>query len=177
MLEWLTPAIPASSGTSFAPSHPFAHVVWRTPTHNGATITRFYIMTQTSLSSAALQYRGGPPLWAAPVQRDESVRNSSFQPQASSFQKPWPPCGGHLIADLELEFYLTHRKLSPLRNPNRKFSSLLYLFTNDQSRVTSHRFLIHGSAIKTPRKPFKNNNLTNSNRRQTGGQETTFAQQ
>ena len=77
--------------------------------------------------------------------------------------------GLFLIANLELEFHLTHRKLSPLQIPNRKFSSLLYLFTNDQSRVTSHRFLIHGTAIKTQRNPFKNNNLTNSNRRQTGG--------
>ena len=129
-----------------------------TPAQDRATIARFYMMTQTSLSGAALQYRGGPPWWASPDQGDAYVRNSSFRPQASSFQKPWPPYGGRLIANLELEFHLNHRKLSPLQIPNRKFSPLLYLFTNDQSRVTSHRFLIHGSAIKTPRNPFRNNN-------------------
>jgi hypothetical protein len=32
-----------------------------------------------------------------------------------------------LIANLELEFHLTHRKLSPLRFPNRKFSPLFHL--------------------------------------------------
>ena len=171
------------------------------------------MMTQTSLSAAAPQYRGGPP-WCAPPAYPEVRRGypegRGFIPSINDRTiVPLPPAQPHprspfpatshpplatevlianadaasigilsdqreskglfLIANLELEFHLTHRKLSPLQTPNRKFSSLLYLFTNDQSRVTSHRFLIHGSAIKTPRNPFKNNNLTNSNRRQTGG--------
>jgi hypothetical protein len=81
-----------------------------------------------------------------------------------------------LIANLELEFHLTRRKLSPLRISNRKF---LHFFHPDSASnfcllVTSHSslatvLLIHGSAIKTPRNPFKNSNLKISNRRQTGG--------
>ena len=78
-----------------------------------------------------------------------------------------------LIANLELEFHLTHTKLSPLRISNRKF---LRVFTNHQSRVTSHCFLIHGSAIKTHRNQFKNSNLQISNRRQTGGLRTHQSQ-
>ena len=63
--------------------------------------------TQTSLSAATR------------AQRDNSVRNSSFQPPAPSFQK--------LIANLELEFHLTQRKLSPLRISNRKFFAVFHL--------------------------------------------------
>jgi hypothetical protein len=63
--------------------------------------------TQTSLSAATR------------AQRDESVRNSSFQPPAPSFQK--------LIANLELEFRLTYRKISSLRISNRKFFAIFHL--------------------------------------------------
>ena len=63
--------------------------------------------TQTSLSKATR------------AQRDESIRNSSFQPPAPSFQK--------LIANLELEFHLTHRKISLLKISNRKFFAILRL--------------------------------------------------
>jgi hypothetical protein len=77
-----------------------------------------------------------------------------------------------LIANLELEFQLTHTKLSPLRISNRKFLAILCFSPSNQSRVTSHQFLIHGSAIKTPRNPFKNSTLQISNRRQTGGLRT-----
>jgi len=183
--------------------------------------------TQMSLSAATR------------AQRDESVRNSSFQPPAPSFQ--------NLIANLELEFHLSHRKVSPLRISNRKYFAVFHLtaqlcrrpsssslpasslkgrgfrafcvptapsgicvrctpvassgpsisnpghrpiplacpesrrvypesrraqphprklfFTNHQSRVTNHGFLIYGPAIGIRRKPFKNNILKISNRR------------
>jgi hypothetical protein len=78
--------------------------------------------TQTSLSAAT----------RAP--KDESVRNSSFQPPAPSFQK--------LIANLELEFRLTHRKISPLKISNRKFLAVLrFVFLTPRS-------------LPYPRKPF-----------------------
>ena len=78
--------------------------------------------TQTSLSAATR------------AQRDESVRNSSFQPPAPSFQK--------LIANLELEFHLTHRKVSPLKISNRKFLAIL-------------RFVfLTRRPLPYPRKPF-----------------------
>jgi hypothetical protein len=100
-----------------------------------------------------------------------------------------------LIANLELESQLTHRKLSPLRIPNSKYSRVLPslrrtgLPTLSASLhcpeprgqqvaphkpflvITSlliHGSLIHGSAIKSRRKPFENSNLQISNRRQTG---------
>src|ERR1700722_7947205 len=77
---------------------------------------------QTSLSAATR------------AQRDESVRNSSFQPPAPSFQK--------LIANLELEFRLTQRKISLLRNSNRKyFAFLRFVFLTRRP-------------LPYPRKPF-----------------------
>ena len=72
-----------------------------------ATISRFYMTTQTSLSAATR------------AQRDESVRNPSFQTPAPSFQK--------LTANLELEFRLTHRKISLLKISNRKFFAVFHL--------------------------------------------------
>ena len=79
-----------------------------------------------------------------------------------------------LIANLELEFRPTHRKISPLRISNRKYFAIFHLtsqpprrrrraqshprkpfFTNHQSRVTSHEFLIYGSAIRNRRKALK----------------------
>jgi hypothetical protein len=78
--------------------------------------------TQTSLSADTR------------AQRDESVRNSSFQPPAPSFQK--------LIANLELEFHLTQRKISLLKISNRKYFAIL-------------RFgFLTRRALPYPRKPF-----------------------
>jgi hypothetical protein len=95
-----------------------------------------------------------------------------------------------LIANLELEFRLTHRKLSPLRISNRKFSQVLrapwriasfsmrlHTLARQGRRANPHAegrspitpFLIHGTAIKSQRNPLTNSNLRISNRRQTGG--------
>jgi hypothetical protein len=81
-----------------------------------------------------------------------------------------------LIANLELEFQITYRKLSPLKISNRKFSPLLRLRFSSPSRSmaanessdTCHSslcVLIYGSAIKSRRNPFENSNLQISNRR------------
>jgi hypothetical protein len=45
-----------------------------------------------------------------------AARSSSFKPPASSLQ--------NLIANLELEFRSTHRKISPLKISNRKYIAI-----------------------------------------------------
>jgi hypothetical protein len=73
-----------------------------------------------------------------------------------------------LIANPELEFELTHRKISPLRISNGKYSGVLRLLRRIsifRPGAISREFLIYGSAIKSRRKPFENSNLQISNRR------------
>jgi len=77
-----------------------------------------------------------------------------------------------LIENARLESRPSHRKLKPLRISNRERIAIFHpaprlqwCSTNHRSRVTSHEFLIYGTAIKTPRKPFHYSNLKNSNRR------------
>jgi len=81
-----------------------------------------------------------------------------------------------LIANLELEFHLTHTKLSPLRISNRKFSPILRLQFSSRPRSKSANessasyqrslcILIRGCAIKTRRNLCIDNNLEISNRR------------
>ena len=86
---------------------------------------------------------------------------------------PRPPTpADFLIANLELECTSSHRKRSPLRIPNRKFSrvfdsdsalNLSSLVTHHSSLATA--LLIHGSAIKSPANPQGFNNVRFSNRR------------
>lgn len=86
---------------------------------------------------------------------------------------PRPPTPtDFLIANLESEFTSTHRKHSPLRISNRKFSRV---FDSDSALnfsplVTHHSslstaLLIHDSAIKTPANPQGFNDVQISNRR------------
>ena len=157
------------------------------------------MMTQTPLS-AARSTRRGEKLPTRPGV-SAAARSSSFKPQAPSLQNVYPELrraqphprnrfaafiqflratdrGSRateiLIANLELEFRPTHRKISPLRISNRKYFAIFHLtsqpprrrrraqshprkpfFTNHQSRVTSHEFLIYGSAIRNRRKALK----------------------
>jgi hypothetical protein len=176
----------------------FSHVSLATYSYataqNHTTINRFYMMTQTILSAAsqpspqarrvALRARR-----SAPSHKDLEARLNVV----SVTQAPLPVRSCHapqkepphtaaslkpqiLIANLELEFHLTHTKLSPLRIPNRKYSPLLRLQFSSPSRPMSANessdtrhssvcVLIHRSAIKSQRKPFENNNLEISNRR------------
>ena len=91
-----------------------------------------------------------------------------------------------LIANLELEFHLTRRKITPLEISNRKFSVLSYhpgrarlelpdfrlkfLATSHSPLATA--FLIHGSAIKTYANRHCFNHMQISNRWQTAGKPT-----
>ena len=167
------------------------------------------MMTQTTLSATT----------PASPERRAALRGSGFVPSGKNLEarldaglvaqallpvrccyaeceEPLDTAASHaakiLIANLELESQLTHRKLSPLRIPNRKYSRVLPslwrtgLPTLSASLhcpeprgpqvaphkpflvITSlliHGSLIHGSAIKSRRKPFENSNLKISNRR------------
>ncbi len=117
-------------------------------------------MTQTSLSAARSTRRGEK--LPAPAHRCAAARHAVS--------------GGiqFLIANLELEFHSTHRKISPLKISNRKFSRFFRRSDQDRrpertERVEGRSFLIHGSAIKTCPNLHCFNHMQISNRRQTGG--------
>jgi hypothetical protein len=167
-------------------------------------------MTQTSLSAATRAQREGSarnssfqPRPLALIHPPNPFLGTSHPPLATEFLianadassigilSDQRKSKGHLlIANLELAFHLTHRKISPLRNPNRKFSRVLrapsciesfsvrlHPLARKGRRANPHAegrspkaaFLIHGTAIKSQRNPFTNSNLRISNRRQTGG--------
>ena len=71
-----------------------------------ATIARFYMTTQRTLSAATLAHRRRYAL------------NSSFQSRVSSLQI--------LIANARLEFGVNHRENSPLKIPNRERIAIFY---------------------------------------------------
>jgi hypothetical protein len=50
---------------------------------------------------------------------------SSLQPLIPRLQHPWPPCGGRLIANLELEFPINPIRITKLQFSNRKFLAIL----------------------------------------------------
>jgi hypothetical protein len=132
------------------------------------------MMTQTPLSAARSTRRGEkfptrPGVSAA-------ARSSSFQPQASSLQNVYPEpqrAQPHprnrfavliqflratdrgsrateiLIANLELEFRSTHRKISPLRISNRKYFAIFYLASQSR-RPTSPNFQNGNSLVSAP---------------------------
>src|ERR1700751_5269361 len=91
----------------------------------------------------------------------------------------WPLSGGRLIANPELEFSSSHRKHSPLRISNRKFSRVFHpdlapnfslLDARHSSLVTHHQalsvaLLIYGSAIRNRANSQGFNNVQFSNRR------------
>ena len=166
-----------------------------------ATIACFYMMTQTILSAAtpASPEPQGPALnecvSAPSAKHPEPHLDAGLVAQALLFTQryegPVRSCRSKreeqahaaaslsaeiLIANLELEFQLTYRKLSPLGISNRKFSPLLRLrFSSpprspsaNESSDTRHSslcVLIYGSPIKSRRNPFENSNLQISNRR------------
>jgi hypothetical protein len=104
------------------------------------------------------------------------------------------PCVGRLIANLELEFSSTHRKRSPLKIPNRKFSrvsrtdfsnlgitssegsdsepsnsTVLPVRSSPVCQPPATAILIHGSAIKSLANSQGFNNVRFSNRRLSRG--------
>jgi hypothetical protein len=92
------------------------------------------------------QHPGRPPATGLPrsLRRASSpcplARAAHHQPPAANF--PWPPSGGRLIANLELEFSSSHRKHSQLQISNRKFLPLFHpnrvMSSVRSSLATSH---------------------------------------
>jgi hypothetical protein len=91
------------------------------------------MMTQTSLSADSQ---------ATPASPEKCASNFSFESPASSLQ--------NLIANLELEFRSTHRKLSPLRISNRKYLAIFHPNSQARSRATSPNFQNGNSFCSTP---------------------------
>jgi hypothetical protein len=92
----------------------------------------------------------------------------SFEPQPASFQKPWPPYHGRLIANLELNLSLTSRRTNYIQFSNRKFLSFFALNFSVSTAIacsSTQVVLIYGSAIKTPRNTLKRCGIKISNRR------------
>ena len=98
-----------------------------------ATICRFYMMTQTPLSAASQ---------ATPASPEKCASNFSFESPASSLQ--------NLIANLELEFRSTHRKLNPLKISNRKYLAIFHPNSQARRRATSPNFQNGNSFCSTP---------------------------
>jgi hypothetical protein len=87
--------------------------------------------TQTSLSAASR---------ATPASPEKCASNSSFESPASSLQ--------NLIANLELEFRSTHRKLNPLKISNRKKIAILQFAAEPLHRPASPS--LHSEASVNP---------------------------
>ena len=116
-----------------------------------------------SLRLASAPHLPTPATRHLSLARLEEIRSGG--PLAKDF--PWPPWG--LIANPELEFSSSHRKHSPLRISNRKFSRVFHsdlapnfslLDARHSSLVAHHQtlsiaLLIYGSAIRNPRKALK----------------------
>ena len=131
-----------------------------------ATITRFHMTAQTTLSAAAPAPQEEPRLqW-----HRHSCLCAVAGPGSPRLATPSTSLPVNvLIANLELKLNLSHRKLNPLKIPNRKFLTIFEtLFTAVRSSPPAHHkslptrhsspippFLIHGTAIKTPPNPLK----------------------
>jgi len=101
-----------------------------------ATITRFHMTTQSSLSAAAPASRTQACLkW-----HRHSCLRAVAGPETPRLATPSTSLPVHvLIANLELKLDLTHRKLNPLKIPNRKFLTIF------KSLPTAHR-----SSLRSP---------------------------
>ena len=96
--------------------------------YNPATIDRFHMTTQATLSAAA------PAPWAQPclewhrhscLPRGTRGLCAVARPGGPRLATPSASLPVHvLIANLELEFYLSGRKLNTLEIPNRKFLTI-----------------------------------------------------
>jgi len=101
-------------------------------------------------------------------------RETGRRSQAAAF--PWPPRpvrrAGRLIANLELESRLSHRKLSLLKISNRKFFAIFYLASHsplaspdeDHHRRRVAQFLIANARLEFPANHTKQSTATKSNR-------------
>ena len=91
------------------------------------------MMTQTLLSASTQATRAS---------LEKCASNSSFESPASSLQ--------NLIANLELEFRPTRRKLSLLRISNRKYLAIFDPNSQARSRAISSNFQNGNSSCSTP---------------------------
>ena len=104
--------------------------------------------------ASASSLKNNPGRSRAPLAQPHPRKPSSLQPQASSLQI--------LIANARLEFHSTHRKISPLKIPNRERIAI-FQFTPQPRRPTSPNFQNGNSFVFTPlaqlnsRKPFFTN--------------------
>ena len=119
-----------------------------------ATITRFHMTTQTTLSAAAPAPQEEPRLqW-----HRHSCLCAVAKPRTQLIEAAASLRFKFLIANLELEFHLSHRKLNPLEIPNRKFltifESLLTAVRSSpasSSPITHHSLLITDPSLSNPR--------------------------
>jgi hypothetical protein len=78
-----------------------------------------------------------------------------------------PLTSGALIANLELEFRLTYRKLSPLKISNRKFFAIFNLAPAARiPRLSTRTFVIANARLEIPATCTKQSSVTESNREQ-----------
>ena len=112
------------------------------------------MMTQTSLSAATLAPAGGTP----PARPRAPMRG---RPKTVKF----------LIANLELEIRPTHRKVSPLKIPNRKFLAIfrprksgttfpLPFLSSFQNLIETPRLEIRANSTKQRYLPISNRDRT-----------------
>ena len=145
--------------------------------YNPATIDRFHMTTHTTLSAAAPAPQAQPRLeprfqWHRHSCLPRGTRGlcAVAWPGGPRLATPSASLPVHvLIANLELEFYLSVRKPNTLEIPNRKFLTISNHFSQSfgfslrnssfasrhWSSVTHASLLIYGSAIKTPPNPLK----------------------
>ncbi len=94
---------------------------------------------------------------------------SSLQPLLPCLQNPWPPVGGRLIANLELEFRINHIRINELKFSNRKFLAISAFPTRSahrESRATE--FLIENARLNFGLSGNDSSHLQISNRERIG---------
>jgi len=122
---------PGRSPSPLAQLHPRNVLVGFCRLLEGGTPTRDHAARSLPEGSGFIPSVNNPGHRPAPLAQLHPRKLSSLQPQASSLQ--------NLIANLELEFRLTHRKISPLRISNRKYFAIFHL-TSQSRRLTSPNF-------------------------------------
>jgi hypothetical protein len=94
---------------------------------------------------------------------------SGLQPLIPRLQHPWPPCGGRLIANLELEFPVNPIRITKLQFSNRKFLAILSFPTRATNReLQATEFLIENPRLNSDLSGNDSNRLRISNRERIG---------
>ena len=122
---------PGRSPSPLAQLHPRNVLVGFCRLLEGGTPTRDHAARSLPEGSGFIPSVNNPGHRPAPLAPPHPRKPSSLKPQASSLQI--------LIANLELEFRLTHRKISPLKISNRKYFAIFHL-TSQSRRPVSPNF-------------------------------------